>query len=90
MRRQAVGGEEILLRRQQLGDTPHHPPVGSDGHLLQQTAHPHTNPHDHAPTSAFAQLTGVPMVLNTSFNENEPVVCALADIDCGFRTLESL
>ena len=24
---------------------------------------------------AFRDLTGVPMVLNTSFNENEPVVC---------------
>jgi predicted NodU family carbamoyl transferase len=24
---------------------------------------------------AFRTLTGVPMVLNTSFNENEPVVC---------------
>ena len=23
----------------------------------------------------FKNLTGIPMVLNTSFNENEPVVC---------------
>ncbi|MGQ0562743.1 MAG: carbamoyltransferase family protein, partial [Gemmatimonadota bacterium] len=32
-------------------------------------------------------LTGVPVVLNTSFNENEPIVCSPADaIDCFLRT----
>jgi len=25
--------------------------------------------------SEFKEITGVPIVLNTSFNENEPVVC---------------
>ena len=25
--------------------------------------------------SDFAELTGVPVILNTSFNENEPIVC---------------
>jgi carbamoyltransferase len=36
---------------------------------------------------AFRDITGVPMVLNTSFNENEPVVCRPAEaIDCFLRT----
>ncbi|HEX2832963.1 MAG TPA: carbamoyltransferase C-terminal domain-containing protein [Thermoanaerobaculia bacterium] len=36
---------------------------------------------------AFRDLTGVPMVLNTSFNENEPVVNTPAEaLDCFLRT----
>jgi carbamoyltransferase len=36
---------------------------------------------------AFAEQTGVPVVLNTSFNENEPVVCRPEEaIDCFLRT----
>lgn len=36
---------------------------------------------------AFAEQTGVPIVLNTSFNENEPVVCRPEEaIDCFLRT----
>ena len=32
-------------------------------------------------------MTGVPMVLNTSFNENEPVVCRPNEaLDCFLRT----
>jgi carbamoyltransferase len=32
-------------------------------------------------------LTGVPVVLNTSFNENEPIVCTPDEaIDCFLRT----
>jgi carbamoyltransferase len=35
----------------------------------------------------FCSLTGVPMVLNTSFNENEPVVCKPQEaLDCFLRT----
>jgi carbamoyltransferase len=37
--------------------------------------------------NAFADETGVPVVLNTSFNENEPIVCTPGDaIDCFVRT----
>ena len=37
--------------------------------------------------AAFRDLTGVPMVLNTSFNENEPVVCTPQEaLDCFLRT----
>jgi carbamoyltransferase len=36
---------------------------------------------------AFESLTGVPIVLNTSFNENEPVVCKPGEaLDCFLRT----
>ena len=35
----------------------------------------------------FRELTGVPMVLNTSFNENEPIVCTQKEaMDCFLRT----
>ncbi|HBB94165.1 MAG TPA: carbamoyltransferase, partial [Blastocatellia bacterium] len=35
----------------------------------------------------FYQLTGVPLLLNTSFNENEPIVCTPRDaIDCFLKT----
>ena len=46
-----------------------------DGSGRLQTVNKHTNPRYHALITAFAELTNVPMVLNTSFNENEPVVC---------------
>ncbi len=37
--------------------------------------------------NAFADLTGVPIVLNTSFNENEPIVCTPQEaINCFLRT----
>jgi carbamoyltransferase len=36
---------------------------------------------------SFRALTEVPMVLNTSFNENEPVVCQPQEaLDCFLRT----
>jgi carbamoyltransferase len=36
---------------------------------------------------AFESITGVPIVLNTSFNENEPVVCTPQEaLDCFLRT----
>jgi len=45
------------------------------------------NPRYARVISAFNDLTGVPMLLNTSFNENEPVVCLPAEaIDCFLRT----
>jgi len=36
---------------------------------------------------AFERKTGIPVILNTSFNENEPIVCAPEEaIDCFKRT----
>src|SRR5207253_1706626 len=42
-----------------------------DGSGRLQTVHRDTNPLYHRLISEFCSLTGVPMVLNTSFNENE-------------------
>ena len=58
-----------------------------DGSGRLQTVYAHTNPRYHALIMAFFEQTGVPMVLNTSFNENEPVVCTPAEaLDCFLRT----
>ena len=52
-----------------------------------QTVSRDTNPRYHRLIEAFRELTGVPMVLNTSFNENEPVVCRPEEaLDCFLRT----
>ena len=52
-----------------------------------QTVDRASNPRYHALIAAFDRLTGVPMVLNTSFNENEPVVCRPEQaLDCFLRT----
>jgi carbamoyltransferase len=37
------------------------------------------NPRFHRIISEFESLTGVPMVLNTSFNDQEPIICSPAD-----------
>jgi carbamoyltransferase len=58
-----------------------------DGSGRLQTVTAGTNPLYHRLIAAFNHLTGVPMVLNTSFNENEPVVCKpLEALDCFLRT----
>jgi carbamoyltransferase len=58
-----------------------------DGSGRLQTVSRSTNPLYHHLISAFQELTGVPMVLNTSFNENEPVVCKPEEaLDCFLRT----
>jgi carbamoyltransferase len=58
-----------------------------DGSGRLQTVTAGTNPRYHRLIEAFRDLTGVPMVLNTSFNENEPVVCTPGEaLDCFLRT----
>lgn len=58
-----------------------------DGSGRLQTVHQDTNPLYHQLISEFQNLTGVPMVLNTSFNENEPVVCRPEEaLHCFLRT----
>jgi carbamoyltransferase len=48
--------------------------VHVDGSGRLQTVAREDNPRFHALIAAFERRTGVPMVLNTSFNENEPIV----------------
>ena len=58
-----------------------------DGSGRLQTVHRHTNPRYYRLIECFRELTGVPMVLNTSFNENEPVVCRPKEaLHCFLRT----
>ena len=58
-----------------------------DGSGRLQTVYRHTNPRYYRLIECFRDLTGVPMVLNTSFNENEPVVCRPEEaLDCFLRT----
>ena len=58
-----------------------------DGSGRLQTVHAETHPLYHRLIKRFHGLTGVPMVLNTSFNENEPVVCRPEEaLDCFLRT----
>jgi carbamoyltransferase len=58
-----------------------------DGSGRLQTVDAETNPRYYKLISKFRELTTVPMVLNTSFNENEPVVCRPEEaLDCFLRT----
>jgi carbamoyltransferase len=58
-----------------------------DGTGRLQTVHRDTNPLYWQLIETFRQKTGVPMLLNTSFNENEPIVCRPEEaFDCFLRT----
>jgi carbamoyltransferase len=58
-----------------------------DGSGRLQTVTRSANPLYYDLIREFAATTGVPMVLNTSFNENEPVVCRPEEaLDCFLRT----
>jgi carbamoyltransferase len=50
-----------------------------------QTVSRSQNPRYYALIEAFEEETGLPVVLNTSFNENEPIVCSPADALACFR-----
>ena len=59
----------------------------ADGSGRLQTVSARTNPRYYRLISEFAALTGVPVLLNTSFNENEPIVDTPEQaLDCFFRT----
>jgi carbamoyltransferase len=53
-----------------------------------QTVHAETNPRFHAVLKAFERVTGVPVLVNTSFNvRGEPIVCTpRAAIEAFFST----
>jgi carbamoyltransferase len=58
-----------------------------DGSGRLQTVSRKVNPRYYQLISDFYELTGVPVVLNTSFNENEPIVCSPRHaIDCFMKT----
>ncbi len=58
-----------------------------DGSGRLQTVTRDDNPRYYDLIEQFYKLTGVPVILNTSFNENEPIVCTPRDaIDCFLKT----
>jgi carbamoyltransferase len=58
-----------------------------DGTGRLQTVHKETNPRYYQLIEHFRDLTGIPLVLNTSFNQNDPVVCYPEEaLDCFLRT----
>jgi len=58
-----------------------------DGSGRLQTVSRDVNSRYYELISEFDKLTGIPVVLNTSFNENEPIVCTPRDaIDCFKKT----
>ncbi len=62
-------------------------PTHVDGTGRLQTVTQAENPRYWRLIREFANLTGVPVVLNTSFNDNEPIVCRPEEaIDCFLRT----
>jgi carbamoyltransferase len=59
----------------------------ADGSGRLQTVYRETNERYWNLINVFHKITNVPMVLNTSFNENEPVVCKPEEaLDCFLRT----
>jgi carbamoyltransferase len=58
-----------------------------DGSGRLQTVSATLNPRYYQLIADFYKLTGVPVVLNTSFNENEPIVCTPSEaINCFLKT----
>jgi carbamoyltransferase len=69
-------------KRAQLSAVNH---VDDTGRL--QSVSPDDNPLYYDLIKAFQRKAGIPVVLNTSFNENEPIVCTPEEaIDCFSRT----
>jgi carbamoyltransferase len=62
-------------------------PTHVDGTGRLQTVRREQNPRYYDLIAAFGERTGVPVLLNTSFNENEPICCTPAEaVDCYLRT----
>jgi carbamoyltransferase len=61
--------------------------VHVDGTARVQTVDAGSNPRYRRLLESFARRTGVPVLLNTSFNVNEPIVCTPRDaVACFLRT----
>lgn len=77
---QLFGIEKLNVPRSQIPAVTH-----VDYSARVQTIHKETNPKYHALVTRFKELTGCPVVVNTSFNvRGEPIVCTPED---AFRCL---
>ena len=73
------------IRPEKRGEIPAVTHVDGTGRL--QTVDKNVSPRYYALIDAFRRKTGVPILLNTSFNENEPIVNTPAEaLDCFLRT----
>jgi carbamoyltransferase len=73
------------VKREKRGAIP--ATVHVDGTARLQTVNERQNPRFFKLIREFGQQTGVPVLLNTSFNENEPIVCRPHEaLDCFLRT----
>jgi carbamoyltransferase len=59
--------------------------VHKDGTARVQLVSRKSNPRFHELIAAFFAKTGVPLVVNTSFNDSEPIVCTPTDAIVTFR-----
>jgi carbamoyltransferase len=71
------------VRKERRGEIP--APTHVDGTGRLQTVTRDQNPRYHDLIAAFAERTGVPVLLNTSFNENEPICCTPEEAVDTFR-----
>ena len=73
------------VREEKRGYVPATTHVDGSGRLHTVTRE--ANPLYHQLITELGHITHVPIVLNTSFNENEPVVCRPKEaLDCFLRT----
>lgn len=73
------------IRKERRNEIPAVTHVDGSGRL--QTVSRAVNERYYQLISDFAELTAVPLVLNTSFNENEPIVCSPCEaIECFRKT----
>ena len=71
----------VPVRAEKRGEIP--AVVHSDGTCRIQTVQAESDPELYRLIAAFERRTGVPMILNTSFNENEPIVTTPEEaLDC--------
>jgi carbamoyltransferase len=56
-----------------------------DGSARVQLVRRESNPRFHELISCFFERTGVPLVVNTSLNDSEPIVCTPTDAIVTFR-----
>jgi len=75
----------LPIREERRPEVPAATHVDGTGRL--QSVRREQNPRYYRLIATFQERTGVPMILNTSFNENEPVVCRPKEaLDCFLRT----
>jgi carbamoyltransferase len=75
----------FIIKEEKRGEIPAVTHVDGTGRL--QTVNPAVEPRYYALIKAFYDKTNVPILLNTSFNENEPIVNTPQEaLDCFLRT----